>query len=834
MRLFLLACLFSLSSLSSKAPGGQLPQGVKPLHYDLALSVNPGKTDFSGKATIKLSLAKPIKEFWLHGEDLKITDAYVQTATEQVKVTYEQVTSEGVSQIRAPKTLPAGELTLTLQYTAPYQKDLAGLYRVAFNKLNYVYSQFEPIAARTCFPGFDEPRFKTPFKISLTVPKNSSGISNGLLQQEIKNKDGTKTLLFEETAPLPTYLIAFAVGPFDVVDGPMMGKIPLRGIAPKGQGKNISYALSQTPRILSILEDYFGIPYPYSKLDIIAVPDFAAGAMENAGAITFRDSLLLLNPKTAPVWQVRRFAEVMAHELAHQWFGNLVTLAWWEDIWLNEAFATWIATKVIMQYDPAYQADLEALEETQQAMNADSLASSRKIAEPITSHHDIYSAFDAITYTKGAAVIAMFEEYLGADIFQKGVRNYLVHYANRNADTRDFIAALSKVNGINLSSSFESFLNQPGVPLIHFEKDRYAQKRYLPLGSDLDPDHSWVIPFCPEKTSCQMLGKTQGTLENFGFPARAGKGYYRFSGHYPFNFASASNADKVVQIANLKGAFTSGRLNTSELLPELAKFAKTSSRFTATAPMSTLYWLNNYVIKADTRPHFEAYARKVYTTKPQMLDSNEQKLFDAEYSAFEAEVAKDPAIRKDLLKKALGYLIKPSSLDPDLIKVALTVLIQEMPAYYPRLRSILAKSKDAIQRRAVIGALAESDQSLNLILSKDLRKNEILTLLGTYMKRPEHFEKGLAWMEVNLPALIKSLPIKSTGHLPWTLTALCSAEDANRVNTLLKPFIQTMPGGPRALSGAVEQIKLCAALAESQGENAMRFFNAAGIASTKS
>lgn len=819
---YLVLCFYFFNFLhAQKVPENQLPSGLRPLAYEIALIMNPKKKVFSGHTKIRLRFDQKTKQFWIHGQNLRIQKAELRVGEKVQAVTYRQVSPEGVVLISSGDFIEPGEANLEISYDADFQKDLSGLYLVSQNKYSYVYSQFEPIAARTCFPGFDEPRFKTPFKISLTIPDTDTGISNALVKHEVKHANHTKTLIFEETAPLPTYLVAFAVGPFDIVSANLSSsRIPLRGIAPKGLGSQLGYALQETPKIIRILEDYFGIPYPYSKLDIIAVPDFSAGAMENAGAITFRDSLLLLDPKTAPVSQIRHFAEVMAHELAHQWFGNLVTLQWWNDLWLNEAFASWMATKVMMQYHPNYHADWDALMATQMAMEQDSLSSARKIQEPILSHHDIYNAFDAITYTKGEAVIDMFEIYIKPDIFQKGVQNYLNRFAHQNADTEDFISELSKVANKNLSPAFGSFLTQAGVPLLIFQHDRYRQSRYLPLGSMLSPEESWQIPFCPQQEPCQLLVRTKGILADFGFPMRDGRGYYRFRGLQEVDTNTLNDSEKIVCMANLKSSFRAGDINASELLPKLVGFSKSSNRFLATAPISTLTWIK----ESMNPPQLATYAQKIYFQKPAMLDPEEQKLFDVQYLDFEANIANNLGIRKELLAKALKYLKTPNSLDRNQIRLALSILIQEKPTYFKKLSMILWQSQDAIQRTAILQALGESDQALGLVLSKKLRKNEILTLLSAYMRVPGHADKGLVWFQKNRSSLFKTLPAKSSGHLPWVFSSFCSESKAQEINLLLSPIIEALPGGPRELKAVLEEIRLCEALKNTQQADVFKFF----------
>ena len=326
-----------------------------------------------------------------------------------------------------------GHYKLSLDYNGAYSHDLNGLYRIKDGGNYYLYTQLEPIAARKVLPCFDEPRFKTPFSISVVTPKNLKVISNS--PENNARHIGSNTIhSFAQTKALPTYLLAIAIGNFDIVEGPKLGtkKVNFRGISTKGKGHKLTFAMKHTPAILAKLEDYFGVPYPFAKLDILAVPDFNAGAMENVGAITFREWYLLLD-KNSSSEQQQKFYEIMAHELAHQWFGNLVTMPWWDDLWLNEGFATWLSYKIVDQLRPDFKAKDKLLERIQKAMAQDSLGSARKIRESISSAHDIHNAFDNITYGKGAALVNMLESFQGPGTFQKAS---LLIYKNLVIKTR--------------------------------------------------------------------------------------------------------------------------------------------------------------------------------------------------------------------------------------------------------------------------------------------------------------------------------------------------------------------------------------------------------------
>ncbi|MCZ6806064.1 MAG: M1 family metallopeptidase, partial [Deltaproteobacteria bacterium] len=455
-------------------PEGKLPEGVRPTGYQLSLTIVPSSDGFSGKAVIGLELDQPATGIWMHGQDLNITAIHAHQGDAHIGATWEQRTSDGVARVEFGGELPAGRSTLHIDYTADFDHPLRGLYKVESGGQAYAFTQFESISARLAFPGFDEPRFKTPFEVTLTVPADRFAATNTPVERAIELPHGLQRVHFKPTPPLPTYLIAWAVGPLDVVPGPPVPQsemrpypIPLRGIAAHGQGDRLRYALDRTGEFVEILEGYFAIAYPYQKLDVVAVPDFGAGAMENVGLITFREWLLLIDGGRATENQRRAFAYVMAHELAHQWFGNLVTMPWWNDVWLNEAFATWMGNKVVGILYPQYRVDLASLASAQYAMKLDSLTSARHIRQPVLNNHDIQNAFDAITYKKGGAVLDMFERWMGADRFRDGVRLYLRRHEERTATAEDLLAALDEVDDRDVATPFQSFLNQPGVPLIH-------------------------------------------------------------------------------------------------------------------------------------------------------------------------------------------------------------------------------------------------------------------------------------------------------------------------------------------------------------------------------
>ena len=498
----------------SEAPKLRLPTTVRPLRYSADLRMTPGEDQFTGSIAIELEISEPVPTVWVHGRSLVFEKATFRIAGRDEPAQATPASDDFVA-FTTGSILPAGHATLQIAYSGDVSRTLTdGAFQQQRGKDWYIFTKFEPVTARRVFPCFDEPSFKVPWQLTLHVPKDLKAFSNTAVLSEKDETNGMKVVRFEETKPLPSYLVAFAVGPFDVVETDVVGKNrrPSRIIVPRGRATEAAYAASVTPKLIEMLEDYFGTPYPYEKLDQIVVPQTTAwGAMENAGLIAYGD--FLLSPKEQDTdLQQRWRAGAMEHEMSHQWFGDLVTTAWWDDIWLNEAFASWLSSKLLNEWRPEWniKADAAGL---LYVMRSDSLTTARKIRQPIEAPGDIANAFDGITYGKGEAVIGMFENYMGPKEFQSAIRLYLRRHSWRNATSADLLAALDSVSGQGVGVAFSTFLNQVGFPVIsvklscpeiaavrppatvvtHLELE---QLRFLPAGSAGATDAVWSVPVC--------------------------------------------------------------------------------------------------------------------------------------------------------------------------------------------------------------------------------------------------------------------------------------------------------------------------------------------------
>jgi alanyl aminopeptidase len=844
-----------------QVPLGRLDRRVVPTAYALALEIDPSTEAFSGRVQIAVRVAAPTAAFFLHGRGLAVSEARLVGKTGVIPARYVQVHEEGVARVVLERPAAAGEWTLELAWSAPFDHQLVGLYKVTEGGASYAFTQFEPLSARRAFPCFDEPSFKVPFELALTVPAAERAVANTSELSAVPARAGFVTHRFARTPPLPTYLVAFAAGPLEIVDAapvpasPVRARpLPLRGVAVRGKGGRLQYALERAGGILTTLEGWFGLPYPYDKLDLVAVPDFAAGAMENAGLVTFREYLLLLGDD-AGADQKRAFASVTAHELAHQWFGDLVTMAWWDDLWLNEAFATWMATRTIRAWDPAAKADLEALDDTHRAMDVDSRAAARAVRQPIASAHDIHNAFDAITYTKGAAVLRMFESWMGEDTFRAGVTAYLQRHAHGNATTDDFLAALSGAAGLDVAAPMKTFLDQPGVPLLRVETDEARRTiraaRFLPLGSAASAAGEWLVPV-------RLPGSAPSLLPPAGLPltepgvAPRNEGYFRqvlessgearrFRHSEPLEPlpAGTSEAALLTLADAIDAGLAAGTLAMDAGLARSAAFAAHPERLVARAPMERLRFARDRLVSVDHRPALEAWSRRLYARQALgRFDArpadDAERLFQRDLLEFLLHVGRDPKLRAEA--QALGTRWargEPVAFDATLLGLALGVAVEDGGApVFDALLQRLEKTDDSALRRRMVAALGRSagplgERARALFLGPALRSEELWSLLGAQLSRPENAEPAWRWLQANVAAIRRRLPEEAQGSLPWLAGGFCDATKVPEIEAFFAPVIASLPGGPRELATVVEEVRLCAAQVAFHREAADRFFAAA-------
>ncbi len=473
----------------------RLPRQVTPVSQALRLDLDAGRPDFTGSTHIALRVNAATDSFQLHAQAMTLRSLALRARGRPVPATWDVDSTTGVLTVRTPAPLAPGAATLDLAFAVRFDTRADALYRLQVRGQWYLFTQFECIAARRTFPCWDEPEFKIPWQLTLTVPRAHRALSNTPIVRD-SVIGARRRIVFERTPPMPSYLMAIATGPLESVPIPGV-RVPARVVTVQGQKRLASYAARTAPAILARLEAYFGMRMPYHKLDLVAVPEFVAGAMENPGAITFRDAALLMEPATMSGRERRRFVTGAAHEMSHLWFGDLVTMRWWDDLWLNESFASWLGDKVSQQVAPEFNLPLEELGGTHRAMIVDARPSTHAMRQRVDAFDNLDDLFDALAYQKGQSVLGMLEHWLGEDTFRTGVRDYLARHAWGNAVAADLWAALSKASGRDVAGVAGTFLEQPGVPLVTVAVEgrtvRLRQERFHNLGAEVPPAR-WRIP----------------------------------------------------------------------------------------------------------------------------------------------------------------------------------------------------------------------------------------------------------------------------------------------------------------------------------------------------
>jgi puromycin-sensitive aminopeptidase len=469
------------------------------MHVDVSPTI---RRSFHGEVAIDLSLERGRSSLRLHAVDLRVTKPRIEFAGRSIEGTVTADPSVGMIEVRFSEPIPKGDATLHLTFRGKLRSDLSGLYGVRVGENEYAFTQLEATDARKFFPCFDEPTMKIRFRLSVTTGRANTVISNAPVERTDDQGD-RKTVHFAETPPLSTYLIALAVGALESSRPIAAGDTEIRVWHTPGSGHLTEFGLEATRECLLRLEEYFDLAYPYAKLDMVAVPDFEFGAMENAGAVFFRETLLLVDPQRATLAEKKRAAEVICHELAHMWYGDLVTMAWWDDLWLNEAFATWMAFQIVAAWKPEWKLWHDFQHGRAAALQLDSLQHTHPIYCVVNTPEEANENFDLITYEKGASVVRMLERYLGPGRFRAGVRRYIRRHREGNTVAADLWRALSEASGEDVERIARAWIEQEGYPAVDValirKQDGFhlqlQQRRFTERRPKRASSAKWPIPW---------------------------------------------------------------------------------------------------------------------------------------------------------------------------------------------------------------------------------------------------------------------------------------------------------------------------------------------------
>lgn len=841
-------------------PQGRLSDAVRPLAYRIDLMVDPNQERFSGKVEIDAELKRAGSFIDLHGRDLKMDRAVAVSGGKTYPARYVELDPTGVARLVFDVALPAGPLTLQFAYDAPFQNGPAGLFRVKVGEEWYAWTQFQSIDARAAFPGFDEPGFKVPFSVTLRTLPGQMAVSNAP-EVSTTRENGLDVHRFAPTLPLPTYLMAFMVGPFasvaDTVPATPERAVPLpvRIVTTRPNADKMDFALQGTKGIVQHLEAYFGQGFPYPKLDQITTP-ILPGAMENAGADLYNDSILILDDAAATS-RKRNFGMVVAHELAHQWFGDLVTPAWWDDIWLNESFANWMGFRIGHEWRPDLNIGAGALDEGFSAMNTDALVAGRAIHQPIPTNAQVDEAFDTITYGKGGHVVAMIAGYMGDTRFRDGVRRYMDAHKYGNATSADFFGAMAEVAGDpRILPAMQSFTDQQGVPLVTFApdgKDGYTvtQSRYARLGAAA-PEIRWGIPLCLRRTGvkdqqCQLLDQQAGTVDVAGsgalVPNAAGTGYYRFelpASEWDALIAKACTLPGGEALAlddSLFASFLAGRVSAARLLRGAINLAANPDSYASEAGIGSLEWFFRAgMLDAAGEAGYRRLIERIYAPRVAKLgftprtgayaaEDPEQSHKRVQAVSQMVQGARDPKLRKQLGKAARAYLSgDAAALDPAWFGIAFDVVVEEGGLDAARhVADAALGSQDPLFRPAALGAVSGSGQDavgrwvLDAFTDNRLRRSERLGMIRGVVSGKGTREMGYAWLQSHYEQLSAGGGgIFFASRLPGMVGGYCSAAKANEIAAFMRPRLEGKTGALE-LDRTLERIRSCGVLKDARG-----------------
>jgi aminopeptidase N/puromycin-sensitive aminopeptidase len=695
----LIALFFAAIPLAA----ARLPQSVVPDHYAITITPDLPSEKFSGQETTDITLKEPVDTITLHSADIVMHDVVLASGSKMMNPTITYDVPNEMASLKFGQTIPPGKASLRIAFDGVLQSQLRGLYLSKTPKRKYAVTQFEPTDARRAFPSFDEPAMKATFDITLVVDNGDTAISNGAIAADTPAGPGKHAIRFRTTQKLSTYLVAMLVGDFQCVSGGV-DDIPIRVCSVPGMQDLGKFAVSAAEASISFYDKYYGIKYPFGKLDLIAIPDFEAGAMENAGAITFRDTALLLDDVHASVEAKRGVASVIAHEIAHQWFGDLVTMKWWDDIWLNEGFATFMAPKPLKAWHPEWRNDLDEVGGTNGSLGVDSTRSTRPIRQKAETRNEINALFDGIAYGKTAAVLRMQENWVGEETFRDGIRAYLKKFSYGNAAAEDWWGTMTTATKQPFDAVMKTFVDQTGAPLLHASEScaadgtrtvTIAQERMLP--KSVPPvAQAWTLPICAHEVGaaagspCRMITKATDAFTTMAcdrplFLSRNGAGYFVTDYSVDMRAKLRAHLSEMppAELISLNGnewlLVRSMRENVGDYLALLKAMPRPTERPLVAAIGGNIGFLDNRLIDDTNRAAWRAYVREVMrgyaplTWEAPAGETSEQRIMRADVLGVLGVEGEDPEVIAGARRVAQQYMNDPSSVDAVIADRALPI-----------------------------------------------------------------------------------------------------------------------------------------------------------------
>ena len=849
VRVALTCCLFAAvtiaGTLTSQAQ--RLPTTVRPLHYSLTLTPDLKAATFTGSEVIDVTLADATSSITLNAHDLAFQSVKIEAAGKDQTAAVTLDKEKQQATFTVPEELPAGKARISIQYTGILNGDLRGFYLSKTERRNYAVTQFESTDARRAFPSFDEPAFKATFDISLIVDKGDTAISNGPIVSDTPGPgDDRHTLKFLTTPKMSTYLVAFLVGDFQCTSGEQDG-VAIRTCATPDKVALTTYGVDVAKYVLHYYNTYFGIPHPLKKLDLIALPDFEAGAMENFGAITYRETALLVDPKTASINSKMGVASVIAHEMAHQWFGDLVTMQWWDNIWLNEGFATWMSNKPLEAMHPEWNIDQQVASEMDGTLNIDAQPTTRAIRARAETPAEIEQMFDGISYGKASDVLLSVENYVGPETFRQGVHNYLEAHLYGNATAEDFWNAQTATSHKPVNKIMESLVAQAGVPLLTFGqpsngKVAVSQTRfYLSPGIKPGPE-KWTLPVCfktgAHKQDCQLLTPETTSLSvpqsPLFFANAEGKGYYR-TAYEPADYAKLasqveSGLSPAERISLIGDEWAQLRANKATVGDYLNLVAAVKADPNAEVVSSALGGLGAINVRIASTPQekdaLETWFRKTFAPEysklgpPADSDSPDKKQLRALLFAALGD-AKDPQILTQAREISAKYMADQTSVDPNLAQTALQIAARNGDTtLFDQLQKISQTSTNpeiqigALRLLAMFENPELAERALEYAVSDKVRNQDAAIQLAISLDNDKNRDRAWHFIQTHWDEVKKEFTPEMGNILVGATGAFCSVSQRDDVSQFFAAH--HVPDTDQALKHAIEHIEGCIELRDQQ------------------
>ena len=853
-----LLTLFLPLSLRAEVPfnfattPGKLPKNVVPVSYDIRLKPNIEKRAFTGSETVALDVRQPTKTITLNANTIAIASAKILGSNSQVgqAATIRIDASQQIATLTFQKEIAPGAYQVSLEFSGPINQSGQGLFYATYQeetsgtRKTMLGTQMEANDARRLFPCWDEPVFRAKFRLTATVPANFTAISNMPVERETNTPEG-KEVHFGETPPMPSYLVVLCAGELDAIysetDGVKIGIITTKGKAETGR-----CALESAGKILHYYDEYFGIKYPLPKLDLIAVPGGFGGAMENWGGIVFYEDILLFDPAKSSEQTKEAIFGVTAHEMAHQWFGDLVTMAWWDNLWLNEGFASWMGTKCSDHFNPQWQVWLRANAAKQRAMATDALSSTHPIQQPVKTESEADSAFDEITYLKGQSFLRMLESYLGEGDFRAGIRSYMQTHKFSNSTTADLWNALGEASKKPVAGLAACWTELPGLPLVSMNsaeagltttQERFTvhQKKPKPLEWKIPIAYRDIALSASTATSVFLLEQKSATLPNVQ-PALNVKlnvddvGYYRVaydSAHFEKLLASSAQlppADKVNLLSDTWALVEADRKPISDYLKLAEAFRKDNSLALWEQITATLSFIDFLYIGNKERPAFQAYARSLLKPAfervgwdPKPNEETARGLLRVRLITTLGDFA-DQDVIAAARERFQKFLADPKTLSPDLRPSVLDVVGRYADQKTWETLHALGLNTKSIEEKgifynAMAGALERdlAKQTLPLSLTDELPASRATELVNNVSNSGE--QPGLAWEFAQAQRKQLDPKLDSLGKIRFAPNVMRGFSEAKRATELEVYARKNLPSDAKSEIGkAAEEIRFKADL----------------------